>query len=89
MASLVLYGLTVDALKDFLPLDVRLDIKTVRHDALKVAQRCEAELGDEQVFFVEGCQRDWEHLPIPMDPSPWAPMAGMCGIGTRRSRTLR
>jgi hypothetical protein len=40
----------------------------VRHDALKVAQRCEAELGDEQIFFVEGCQRDWEDLPIPDGP---------------------
>jgi hypothetical protein len=67
-ASLVSYRLTVGALKDFLPLDVMLDIKTVRHDTLKVAERCEAELGEEQVFFVEGCQRDWEHLPIPNGP---------------------
>jgi len=29
-ASLVSYGLTVDALTDFLPLDVTLDVKTVR-----------------------------------------------------------
>jgi hypothetical protein len=30
-ASWVLYGLTVQALTDFLPLEVTLDVKTVRH----------------------------------------------------------
>src|SRR5207245_3964222 len=65
---LVSYGLTVDALTDFLPLDVTLDVKTVRHDALKVAERCEAELGEEQWSFIEGCPRDWGVLPIPDGP---------------------
>src|SRR2546428_11639472 len=44
-ASLVSYGMSLDALKDFLPLDVTLDVKTVRYDTLKVAKRLEAELG--------------------------------------------
>jgi hypothetical protein len=60
--------MTVDALTDFLPLDVTLDIKTVRHDTLKVAERCEAELGEEQWSFIEGCPRDWGNLPIPDGP---------------------
>jgi hypothetical protein len=63
-ASLVAYGLTVEALTDFLPLDV----KTVRHDTLKVAERCEAELGEEQWSFIEDCPRDWGALPIPDGP---------------------
>src|SRR6266700_4088440 len=67
-ASLVSYGMTVDALTDFLPLAVTLDVKTVRHDALKVAERCEAELGEEQGSFIEGCPRDWGALPIPDGP---------------------
>jgi hypothetical protein len=67
-ASLVSYGMTVNALTDFLPLDVTLDVKTVRHDTLKVAERCEAELGEEQWSFIEGCQRDWGTLPIPDGP---------------------
>jgi hypothetical protein len=67
-ASLVSYGLTVDALTDFLPLAVTLDVKTVRHDTLKVAERCEAELGEEQWSFIEGCPRDWGNLPIPDGP---------------------
>jgi hypothetical protein len=67
-ASLVSYGLTVGALTDFLPLDVTLDVKTVRHDTLKVAERCEAELGEERWSFIEGCPRDWGTLPIPDGP---------------------
>jgi hypothetical protein len=67
-ASLVSYGLTVEALTDFLPLAVTLDVKTVRHDTLKVAERCEAELGEEQWSFIEGCPRDWGTLPIPDGP---------------------
>src|SRR5438270_515019 len=53
-SSLVSYGMSLDALKDFLPLDVALDIKTVHYDTLKVAKRIEAELGDEQPCFIEG-----------------------------------
>jgi len=53
---------------DFLPLEVTLDVKTVRHDTLKIAERCEAELGEEQGSFIEGCSRDWGNLPIPDGP---------------------
>jgi hypothetical protein len=67
-ASLVSYGMTVNALTDFLPLDVTLDVKAVRRDTLKVAERCEAELGDEQWSFITGCPRDWGNLPIPDGP---------------------
>lgn len=67
-ASLVSYGLTVQALTDFLPIDETLSVSTVRSKALAVAQRCEAALGDEQTSFIEGCPRDWGHLPIPDGP---------------------
>jgi hypothetical protein len=67
-ASLVSYGMTVEALTDFLPLEVTLDVKTVRHDTLQVAERCEAELGEERWSFIEGCPRDWGNLPIPDGP---------------------
>jgi hypothetical protein len=66
--SLVSYGLTVQALTDFLPIDETLSVSTVRTNALAVAQRCETELGDEQMSFIEGCPRDWGHLPIPNGP---------------------
>ena len=67
-SSLVSYGLTVEALTDFLPLEVPLDVKTVRHDTLKIAERCEAELGEEHGSFIDGCPRDWGNLPIPDGP---------------------
>jgi hypothetical protein len=64
-SSLVSYGMSMDALKDFLPLDITLDVKTVRYDTLKVAKRLEAELGDEQQRFIEGSPSDWALLPRP------------------------
>ena len=64
-SSLVSYGMRLDALQDFLPLDLTLDVKTVRYDTLKVAKRLEAELGDEQPSFIEGDASDWDLLPLP------------------------
>src|SRR5215510_8466361 len=67
-ASLVSYGLTAQALKDFLPVDATLNATTVQNHTLTVAQRCEDELGEEQWAFVEGCPADWSTLPIPDGP---------------------
>ena len=64
-SSLVSYGMSRDALQDFLPLDLSLDVKTVRYDILKVAKRLEAELGEEQASFIEGDPSEWELLPLP------------------------
>jgi hypothetical protein len=64
-SSLVSYGMSLDALQDFLPLDLSLDVKTVRYDTLKVAKRLEAELGEEQASFIEGEPREWALLPLP------------------------
>src|SRR6266446_1448708 len=64
-SSLVSYGMRLDALQDFLPLDRTLDVKTVRYDTLKVAKRMEAELGEERSGFIEGDPRAWERLPTP------------------------
>jgi hypothetical protein len=67
-ASLVSYGLTAQALKDFLPVDATLNATTIQNHTLTVGQRCEDELGEEQWAFVEGCPADWETLPIPDGP---------------------
>ncbi len=64
-SSLVSYGLSLDALKDFLPIALSLDVKTVRYDTLKVAMRLEAELNEDQTGFIEGEPRDWDLLPPP------------------------
>jgi hypothetical protein len=57
-ASLVSYGLTAQALKDFLPVETALIVSTVRTHALAVAERCEAELADEGMPFIDRCPRD-------------------------------
>jgi hypothetical protein len=64
-SSLVSYGMSLDALQDFLPLDLSLDVKTVRYDTLKVAKRLEVELGEDQASFIEGAPSEWELLPLP------------------------
>jgi hypothetical protein len=64
-SSLVSYGMSLEALQDFLPLDLTLDVKTVRYDTLKVAKRLETELGEEQPGFIDGDPRDWALLPPP------------------------
>src|SRR6266850_5527016 len=64
-SSLVSYGMRLEALQDFLPLDLRLDVTTVRYDTLKVAKRLEAELGEDQASFIEGDPSEWDHLPLP------------------------
>ena len=64
-SSLVSYGMSLDALQDFLPLALSLDVKTVRYDTLKVAKRLEAELGEEQASCIQGDPSEWDHLPLP------------------------
>lgn len=62
-ASLMSYGLTVDLLEDVLPLQT--NVMTVIRNTHHVAEKLEAELGDEQLMFAEGCQAEWEELPMP------------------------
>jgi len=62
-AALLPYGVTVDVLEEVLPLQAN-HTSVYRH-LRQVAERLEGELGDEQPFFVEGCQRDWDALPRP------------------------
>jgi hypothetical protein len=65
-AALLPYGVTVDVLEEVLPLQANR--ATVYRHVHRVAERLEGELGDEQPFFVEGCQRDWDALPHPDGP---------------------
>ncbi len=67
-ASLASYGMTVKMLEDVLPLGEALQAITIRNHVLKIAERLEDELGDEQVFFIEGCPMTWAELPIPDGP---------------------
>jgi hypothetical protein len=55
-------------LKNFLRLDETLGVSTLRTNTLAIAQRCEAELGDEQFSFIDSCPRHWDNLPLPNGP---------------------
>lgn len=67
-ASLVSYGVTVDLLKDVLPIDKRLNAETVRRHLGRVASRMETELADERYSFVETNAYERERLPNPEGP---------------------
>lgn len=67
-ASLVAYGVTAALLADVLPIGTAVNAATVRNDALRVAERLEAELGPEQPIFASGCQAEWNEMPIPGPP---------------------
>jgi len=88
-SSLVSYGMSLDALQDFLPLDLGLDVKTVRYDTLKVAKRLEAELGEDQARFIEGAPVIGICCPRLRGLSKWGLTGATCAIGSTRSITLR
>jgi hypothetical protein len=65
-AALLPFGVTVDVLEEVLPLQANR--ASIHRHTQQVAARLEDELGDEQPFFIEGCQRDWDALPRPDGP---------------------
>ena len=67
-ASMVSYGATVDLLRDVLPMGKTLNAETVRKHVHRVAQRAEDAMGEEKTFFVDGCQQEWDALPMPNGP---------------------
>jgi hypothetical protein len=67
-AALMSYGVTVDVLGEILPIGAQLNATTVQRHLLRVAERMEHEMGEEQVMFVEGCPAEWEDLPAPDAP---------------------
>jgi hypothetical protein len=67
-ASLVSYDKTAELLKEVLPIDDKINAATVRNHLHRVAQRKESKLGEERVFFIDGCPRDWEKLPASGPP---------------------
>src|SRR3954466_12382346 len=64
-SSLVPYAAAAELLMDVLPIASGANRTTVREHALRVAERAEAELGDERPCFIEGCRAEWQALPIP------------------------
>jgi hypothetical protein len=67
-AALMSYGVTVDVLGELWPIGAQLNATTVQRHLLRVAERMEHELGEEQVIFAEGCPAEREDLPAPDAP---------------------
>ncbi|MFT5520003.1 MAG: hypothetical protein ACI9IA_000590 [Enterobacterales bacterium] len=66
-SSLMSYGMTVDLLKDVLPINEGLNAETVRQHLHKTAKRQEEQLKS-QPRFISGCQNEWAKLPKPDKP---------------------
>ena len=66
-ASLMSYDLTVDRLKDILPINNALNAATIRNHLISVAKRQEAELA-EQPDFLDKSAYDNKQLPRPGKP---------------------
>jgi len=85
-ASLISYGLTVNLLQEVLPIGHAINATTVRNKVHAVGQRIDNELGEERVFFIDGCERDWEQLPRPDLPLAVGIDGGYVHSCTQRSR---
>ena len=55
-------------LKDVLPIGAKANAETVRRHLHQVAARAEAELGQEQMSFINGCPAMWRDPPYPEGP---------------------
>jgi hypothetical protein len=64
-ASLVPYAAAAELLAEVLPIIAGANAMTIRQHVLGVAERAEAELGEEQYSFIDGCPAQWQKLPIP------------------------
>ena len=51
-----------------MPIGSHLNAATIRNHLHAVAERTEAELGEEQTVFIDGGPRDWANLPRPEGP---------------------
>ena len=58
-------------------LPLQANIATAYRQTQEVAKKLEAELGEEQGMFIDGCERDWAALPHPDAPWRWGLMAAM------------
>jgi hypothetical protein len=57
-SSLVPYAAAAGLLADILPMESGANAKTLREHTLRVAERAEAELEEEQFSFINGCPAD-------------------------------
>ena len=62
------FGVTVQLLRDVLPVGTTLNAETVRSHLQRVATRMEGALGEERTSWIEDCLPDPARLPLPEGP---------------------
>ena len=67
-ASLVPFGVTVELLRDVLPVGTTLNAQTVCNHLWRVATRMEESLGEERTSWAADCPPDLARLPLPEGP---------------------
>jgi hypothetical protein len=70
--SLLSFGVTLDLLKEVLPIGEDLNMTTIRNNLHQVAERMESEMGEERAQFVESAV---ERTDAPVIPPPKPPLA--------------
>ena len=85
-AAMISYGLTAKLLAEVLPTGGDINVAGVCRNLQRVAERMEAELGEEKWQFIDGCQRDWDALPPPGPPLTVGLDGGFIHAKDRKSR---
>ena len=67
-AALMSFEQSAKLLAELLPLDEQLNAETIRNHTQQMAQRVDAELGEERFMFIDSCERDIAALPRPDMP---------------------
>ncbi|MDH4084715.1 MAG: ISKra4 family transposase [Nitrospira sp.] len=55
-------------LQEVLPLSGTISVAGIHRTVQDVAERLDSELGPERAVFIDGCQREWDELPVPGPP---------------------
>jgi len=85
-AALTSYAISAQLLAEVLPLGRRLDPTVLRRQVQATAHRLEDELGEEQVSFIDTCQRDRDALGPPNLPITVGLDGGYVHSATQGSR---
>lgn len=67
-AALMSFEQSAQLLAEVLPVDKQLNAATVRNHTQRMAERLEAELGEERFMYIDSCERDIAALPRPDMP---------------------
>jgi hypothetical protein len=62
------FALSRQLLAEVLPLHEEFNHATIRNHLHRIGERLEGESGEDKGIFIEGCPRDWAHLPRPEMP---------------------